>query len=291
MSESARQHPYSAWAADFAAVVRRGQSLPLGGFPPAPRPEIRPEAPKALFFAPHPDDETIQGGLALRLLREARWRVINVAVTQGSKPPRQQPRWEELKAACHFLGFDLRQTAPGGLAPVTPEARANAPEKWAAKVKIISTILAEEKPQAIFFPHEHDWNDTHIGTHFLVMDALRETTGLRCAMVETEFWGQNDRPNLMVEYDSADVADLIAATTFHVGEVERNPYHVTALAWMLDNVRRGAELVGGQGGAAPAFLFGQLFQLRRWNDGRVENIYEGGRFLPKTAAPDSLFGV
>jgi LmbE family N-acetylglucosaminyl deacetylase len=37
-----------------------------------------------LIFSPHPDDECIIGGLALRLLREAKWNVINVAVTLGS---------------------------------------------------------------------------------------------------------------------------------------------------------------------------------------------------------------
>jgi hypothetical protein len=196
-----------------------------------------------------------------------------------------------LQGACKFLGFGLRQTAPGGLEAINLKTRAEAPEKWAASVKIISEILAEEQPRAIFFPHEHDWNDTHIGTHFLVMDALGQTAGLRCALVETEFWGQNDRPNLMVEYDAEDVGDLIAATTFHVGEIARNPYHLTIPAWLVDNVRRGAELVGGQGGVAPAFMFGQLFQLRRWNEGRVENIYEGGRFLAKSAGADSLFGA
>ena len=54
----------------------------------------------------------------------------------------------------------------------------------------------------------------------------------------------------MVESSAADVADLMAALSLHVGEVARNPYHLRLPAWMIDNVRRGAELVGGQGGAA-----------------------------------------
>ena len=93
----------------------------------------------------------------------------------------------------------------------------------------------------------------------------------------------------MVEYSPADVADLIAATSFHVGEVQRNPYHVLIPAWMMDNVRRGAELVGGQGGAAPAFLYAQLFRLRRWNGSQVEDCLPTGRYLPASSNPADFF--
>src|ERR1700722_18682523 len=100
-------NPYSKLVADAARVVTEGRSLPLGGLPPAPRPEVSADAPKALFFSPHPDDETIGGGLALRLIREARWNIVNVAVTQGSLKERKAPRLEELRAACDYLGFSL----------------------------------------------------------------------------------------------------------------------------------------------------------------------------------------
>jgi hypothetical protein len=96
-------------------------------------------------------------------------------------------------------------------------------------------------------------------------------------------------PNLMVEYTEQDVADLVAATSFHVGEVQRNPYHVLIPAWMLDNVRRGAELVGGQGGAAPSFLFAQLFRLRGWTGSQVEDCLTRGRFLLASENPAALF--
>jgi len=48
-------------------------------------------------------------------------------------------------------------------------------------------------------------------------------------------------------------------------------------------------LVGGQGGAAPAFLFAQVFRLRRWNGSQVESCYAGGRFLAASEDPASLF--
>jgi N-acetylglucosamine malate deacetylase 1 len=107
--------------------------------------------------------------------------------------------------------------------------------------------------------------------------------------VETEFWGAMDDPNLAVEISTTDLADLIAATSFHVGEVQRNPYHLSLPAWMMDNVRRGAELVGGQGGSAPEFQFAVLCRLRKWSHGTLTAVFGGGKFLSQTENPASLF--
>jgi hypothetical protein len=88
-----------------------------------------------------------------------------------------------------------------------------------------------------------------------------------------------DTPNLMVESSQPDIVDLITALTFHVGEVKRNPYHLRMAAWLMDNVRRGGELVGGQGGAAPGFAFGTLYRLRRWSSGSFSAVLERGTFV------------
>ena len=57
------------------------------------------------------------------MLREAGVRVVNVAVTQGSRKDRQAARWAELAAACEYLGFDLLQTVPGGLERINVRTR------------------------------------------------------------------------------------------------------------------------------------------------------------------------
>jgi LmbE family N-acetylglucosaminyl deacetylase len=281
--------PYHPFVSGISQLCADAGRLPLGGFPPCPRPELAPTAPRVLIFSPHPDDECIIGGLALRLMREAGMRVVNVAVTQGSNGARQAERWTELKAACAYLGFELLATATGGLAGVTPKAREQAPDHWGCSVGIIADILLQQQPRVILFPHDRDWNGTHIGTHQLVVDALKQLPAtFSCFAVETEFWGQMADPNLMVEIGESDLGDLIAALTFHVGEVKRNPYHVSLPAWMQDNVRR-TELVGGQGSAAPDFRFATLYRLRRWTSGRFENVGTGGKFLSKAANPAELF--
>lgn len=284
-------NPYYPFVSGFARLVQEGKSLPLGGIEAHKRPQSASNASRALIYSPHPDDECIIGGFALRLLRETGLKVINVAVTQGSNKARQAPRLQELRNACRWLGFDLEQTTPNGLEKITTQTRSAEPQLWAQAVNVIADSLARHLPRIIFLPHELDWNGTHIGTHFLVMDALaRQAPGFATILVETEFWGQMSSPNLMVELSVEDVADLLAALSFHVGEVQRNPYHLRLPAWLQDNVRRGAELVGGQGGAAPEYMFATLYRVRQWKQGRVDPLYSGGRQLALKDSPTAVLG-
>ena len=249
-------NPYQKFVNSYVGLYSSGKSLPLGGIPRSPKAELSANAPVALIFSPHPDDECIIGGLALRLLRESGMRIVNVAVTLGSNKERQQPRLQELKNACEWIGFELQETAANGLEKISLQARVADPSNWFEKVKVVGEILSKYLPRAIFFPHEADWNSSHIGTHFLVMDALKAMpASFHCLVIETEFWGMMQSPNLMVESKPDEVADLLSALSFHVGEVQRNPYHLRLPAWLQDNVRRGAELVGGQGGACSRLCF------------------------------------
>ncbi len=283
-------NPYHHFVSEYARFAKEGKNWPLGGFPKCPQLPIEPDAPKVLIFSPHPDDEVIIGGLALRLRREAGWNVINVAVTQGSNKERQAGRLAELRGCCDCIGFGLVQTATCGLEKVNVRTRDQEPSHWADSVKVIANILAQHQPRAVLFPHESDWNSSHIGTHHLVLDALK-TLGpaFSCFTIETEFWGAMPSPNLMVEISAQDLADLITALTFHVGEVKRNPYHLSLPAWMMDNVRRGGEVVGGQGGAVPDFTFATLYRLRKWAEGKLQNVFDGGRNLAAGENPLKLF--
>jgi len=287
---SNQQNSYKTYVSEYARLLKEGKSLPLGTFAPAPRSQRPPNAPKALFFAPHPDDECIVGALALRIMREAGMNLINVAVTQGSRKDRQVARFRELGNACNYLGFGLEPTGPNGLERINPKTRQQDPAYWANCVAVIHRLLETHQPRVVLCPHDQDWNSTHIGTHYLVLDALAKMpASYECYLVETEFWSAMDDPNLMIEVSADDLADLIAATTFHVGEVERNPYHLLLPAWMMGNVRRGAELVGGQGGAAPDYPFAALYRLRRWSQGRATKAFEGGKQVSSSRNVGELF--
>jgi LmbE family N-acetylglucosaminyl deacetylase len=280
---------YHRFVSELERLQREGRGFPLGGFATPPRKTPARDAPTALIFSPHPDDECIIGGLALRLQREAGMRIVNVAVTQGSNKARQDARWKELTDACNYLGFDLVRTAPSGLEGINVKTRDGDGPRWRQSVEIVADIIARHAPAAMFFPHAADWNSTHIGTHYLLADALaQQPADFSCQVIETEFWGAMADPNLMVELRAADVGDLMAALSFHIGEVQRNPYHLLVPAWMQDNVRRGAELVGGQGQGAPDFTFCTLYRHRLWVDGGFRRHYEGGRTLSGGDACQSL---
>jgi N-acetylglucosamine malate deacetylase 1 len=282
-------HPYNDFVRRYEQLYRDSRNIQMGGFPKTARPEIPSTTQNVLIFSPHPDDECIIGALPLRLLRDAKMRVINVAVTQGSKKERQAERLAELQRACEFMGYDLIQTHQNGLERVNAKTRQQDPAFWQESVAVIVDILKRTFPRVIFFPHEHDWNSSHIGTHYLVTDALREYSGSSCYTVETEYWGQNNQPNLMVQSGAEDVADMVAGTSFHVGEVTRNPFHLFLPAWMQENVRRGSELVGGQGEAAPDWTFATLYRMRRWQNGEFSEALPQARLLPVSESPANLF--
>ena len=213
-------------------------------------------------------------------------------MTLGSKRARQSARRRELQNACAALGFKLIVPGERGLERINPESRAKNPAHWRAAVKKIAGILAEQKPRVIFVPHENDVHPAHVGVHWLVLDALKTLPrGFACFVVETEFWGQMAEPNLLVEIGAKDLADLIAALSLHAGEVKRNAYHARLPAWMLDNVRRGAELVGGRGAKAPGFTFATIYRLQKWRGGKLQKIFSGGKFLSAAENPAGPFAA
>jgi len=264
-------NPYAAIASEYVRLLRSPPDVSPDQLSPPTAVEIPPNAPTVLLFSPHPDDECLVGALPLRLMRELKLNVLNVAVTLGSRKDRQQERWEELQRACNYLGFGLIPTQENGLERVNLATREGEPEVWAQSVSVIRKILQQHQPKIIFFPHDRDWNRTHIGTHYLVMDAIATMEArFSCWLLETEYWGAMDNPNLAIESSAAEIADLMAATSFHVGEVQRNPYHLRLPGWAIDNVRRGSELVGGQGETAPNLSFATLYRLSRWRGERWE---------------------
>lgn len=234
-----------------------------------PVPVVPRNGAKGMIFAPHPDDECIIGALPLRLQREAGMTVTVVPVTLGSKPERQAARREELQAACAVLGFAIIEPARQPFAEVRPETRQTQPIVWQAMAGKLAEVIRQENPAVIFLPHRHDGHGTHIGVHALVMAALaRQAPDFSARLVFTEFWHPQREPNLMVESAPADLQLLLTALACHEGEITRNPYHLRLPAWMIDNARRGAELIGGFGAADTAMGFATLYEQAAWRGGQ-----------------------
>jgi LmbE family N-acetylglucosaminyl deacetylase len=238
-------------------LAARDLALPLPGASSVTRPSSDGQRPAVLIFAPHPDDEVIMGALPLRLQEELGWRVVDVAVTLGSKVSRQKEREEELAGACRFLGWE---SVVLGWTEVMPEGRERDPVLWAERVGRVAALIDDYGPVAVFVPHEDDGHPAHCGVSLLVREALLQARG-QPTLFLTEYWHPMFRPNLLVACSEEEVARLVEALAVHGGEVARNPYHRTLPAWMIENVRRGAERVGGAGTEAPTFPFGVLYRM------------------------------
>jgi LmbE family N-acetylglucosaminyl deacetylase len=284
-------HPYRRYVDDLVALERAARGLPPGGPAAGAPPIAAANAAVALLLAPHPDDECLTGGLALRLMRQAGLRVIAVPVTLGSLQARRAGRLAEARAACGSLGFELALAAPGGLERIGPQTRNQDPPHWQAAVRAVAEVIERLQPAIVFFPHAEDWNSTHVGTHQLALDALAaQAAAFTCLTAETEYWATMRAPNLLVESSAGDVGDLVAAVACYTGEVQRNPFHLRMPAWMQDNVRRGGEVVGGQGGQAPAYDFATLYRIGRWRSGRLDPLTGGGRLLAAGDDPAVVLG-
>jgi LmbE family N-acetylglucosaminyl deacetylase len=273
------ENPYFFYAEAFERITNEGKNLPLGGIPSAKRKKPTEGSPVVLIMSPHPDDECIIGGFPLRLMQETGVHVVNVAVTLGSNPERKEERLNELKEACDWIGFELQETQPKGLDKINLASRKENPTEWAEAVKTIVEIIKKWNPKAIFFPHASDWNLTHIGVHQLTLDALSCLPTIKTILVETEYWGQMKNPNLMVEISTVQLSMLLSALSHHRGELIRNPFHLRLPSWMQDNVRLGAEVVGGQGGHSPSFSFATLYRVNQWNQGKMSPAWPGGKLL------------
>jgi LmbE family N-acetylglucosaminyl deacetylase len=209
-----------------------------------------------VILSPHPDDEVLSGGLALRLQIECHCRVVNIAVTLGSNSARKRARRLELLKATKQLGWE----------------NIVLPEDWKQKKSRLFAHLKKLKPVLVIAPHLRDHHPAHEKTAALVLGWLKQTKPTT-SVAWAEYWAPQAHPNLLLEIPRDTLLQQIRALECHVGEVSRNPYHLRLPAWQMDNVRRGSEWLAGKGAVAAGFPFGQLYRVERWHHGK-------GRALP-----------
>ncbi|HXH29912.1 MAG TPA: PIG-L family deacetylase [Bacteriovoracaceae bacterium] len=216
-----------------------------------------------MILSPHPDDESIVGSLALRLRRENKVRIINVAVTLGSKKERQKERCEELSKACELLEMECVYLD----------------ESWSKKAKELKSLLKKYQPALIIAPHLKDFHPTHIKTGHLLREVLLSSKTYNGLVAWSEFWGQMSDPNILLEVPIEILELQMRALQLHVGEVSRNPYHLRLPAWMMDNVRRGSEVISGKGVSAPPMAYGVIYKLQHYRAGRFTSPKLDSPFL------------
>lgn len=239
------------FAVAYRSLLRAARAIPLGGsYHPLQFPALGLNAPTALIVSPHPDDEVIMAALALRLRREG-FRIVVLAMTLG-RPEQRKVRRAELEAACAFLGFELHIPSEEGLI-------ANGGTSMSETAHdVMESIVTAQDPRIIITYHAEDAHQAHKQTNAAVRVVLRDMNW-DGYLFEAEYWSHMERPNMLLEVSTEDLAILLTALSFHKSELERNPYHLSLPADMTQCVRR-SEIVLGRGAKAPDFDFAAMYR-------------------------------
>ena len=227
----------------YTQLSAQSSVLPL---PPLVKPSGLSEKPQVVILAPHPDDECLMAGAALRMQEEWNAQVTVVPYSYGSDPGRRTARAQELKDALGVLGFDLY------------DPRKNTKLDKITEIEFLEA-MKKLKPEIIFSPHARDFHPAHIAAHDTVALFLSQTTGRLPIWIQTEYWQALESPNVFVPLRPDQVIRIGEALMKHVGEVSRNPYHLRLPAWYIDQARRAQEIIPSP--SAAQFIFGQLFRI------------------------------
>jgi len=239
-------HSYSQYVESIAQQYLQLSGLPL----PEPTPLYKPGAisdqPRILILSPHPDDECLMAACALRMQEEWGAQVTVVPYSYGSNVSRRVSRSQELKDALTILGFNLF------------DPRKNAAYEKLTQEEFLDAVKHID-PEVIIAPHAKDRHPTHIEAH--AMACLAKSAKL---LVQTEYWQAAEEPNLFISLSTQHVVKIGEALMKHVGEVARNPYHLSLPAWYMDQARRAPEIIpSGFGGKGSNYIFGQLLHMGR----------------------------
>ena len=194
------------------------------------------------------------GGYALRMRQEWGATVSVLPFSYGSALDRRSERKQELEKALAILDFELfdPRKLSGGM-----------PQYERLALDEAFDGLVQFAPQVVITPHADDGHPTHIETHQVIRECLvrylKTHPQEKILWVQSEFWRDMKGPNVLIPYSAEQVSLLGQALMAHQGEVARNPYHLRLPAWLMDQVRKGSELVAGFGSSAAQIPFGQIY--------------------------------
>lgn len=206
---------------------------------------------RILIIAPHPDDECLMSGFALRAQDEWGTEVYVLPYSFGSKLDRQHERKRELSHAVDALKFTLVDPR----APLFQELNSD----------LIEETLKSLHPDALMIPHLTDGHPTHVHCAELAMKAAhiwaKDHPGFH--VFETEYWSSVTKPTHLIPLSADHLIRLGEALLEHKGELARNPYHLSLPANAMEQMRRGSEAVLGMGSKSREFIFGQILRHTR----------------------------
>lgn len=198
-----------------------------------------------VHLSPHPDDELIGAPATLMALRDAGWRVVNVACGLG-RPEQHARREAELREAAARARFETRIVRP-------PVAMSAGDDLAAARPRLLDAIgraLDELRPRLVVSPSPRDRHPAHELLGGAVRRALAARGDGAPRWWTWAFWGQLPVPTLATAFDTARLEQVLKALAAHEGELRRNDYRRAVRARAELSASLGPELVFGFGSEA-----------------------------------------
>jgi LmbE family N-acetylglucosaminyl deacetylase len=208
-----------------------------------------------LHLSPHPDDELIGAPATLMALRDAGWRVVNLACGLG-RPEQRARREGELREACRLAGFDLllasvAESEDGGASatgPLNPELLAD-----------VTAAIEAVGPALVVSPAPRDRHPAHEAVAAAARESLRRLGTGAPRWWTWAVWGSQPRPTLGTAFDRERLEEILAALSAHRGELERNDYRRLVRGRAEANACLAPELLFGFGaGAEPSAEYVEL---------------------------------
>ncbi len=221
----------------------RGKDLDLHEDEPLDGSETRGRV--VLHFSPHPDDELIAAPATLMALRDAGWRIINVACGLGGAGQRRR-REAELREACKRARFEL--CVPSQTLSISKSN--DAPAAEGELTDLADEALARAAPALVLSPGPGDLHRSHQVVFRAVRDAIAERGPAAPRWWMWALWGSLPQPTLGTAFGEERLEETLAALAAYEGELARNDYRRLVRARAEMSAVLAPELLFGFGSAA-----------------------------------------
>jgi LmbE family N-acetylglucosaminyl deacetylase len=240
----------------------------------------------ALHLSPHPDDEVLGMPATLMGLRDAGWRVVNLACGLG-RPEQHERRRAELEEACRRARFELLPCEP----PLALSAGDDLAASEQMLVKLLGEVLLELTPALVCAPSPHDGHHAHELVGRAARRALETHSGPVPPLWLWGLWGDLPFPTLIVAFGETRLAEIKSALAAHASELARMPLDRIVEARAVFCACAAEELVHGSGVAADPSL--ELAELpcevvlapAGWQLGAPRRFAPEAPFAPPSSRP------
>jgi LmbE family N-acetylglucosaminyl deacetylase len=196
----------------------------------------------ALHLSPHPDDELTGMPATLMALRDAGWRIVNLACGLG-RPAQHQRRRAEVEEACRRAGFELLPCDP----PLALSAGDDLAAAEETLVTLLGRVLSELAPALVCAPSPHDGHHAHELVGRAARRALTAHPGPVPPLWLWGIWADLPFPTMIAPFGRTRMAEVKHALAAHASEQLRLPLDRLIEARAVLNAGVGEERVHGSG--------------------------------------------